>query len=510
MFLIHHFLENSADTNPEKEAVVHGNQRFSYLEIEKKANQIANWLLTSSISKGDRVAILLKNSIEYICSYYGVLKTGGIVVPLNTGLESQELKQMLRDCSPRALITENYFSKIIHELSAKQTSPLFKFLAIADGDKIPKDIKLSNLSHDTFPTIYQNYSHSRPEVKIIDQDLSSIIYTSGSTGRPKGVMLTHLNIVTNTSSIISYLHLTQKDRCLAVLPFYYVYGKTLLNTHFMVSGTVIIDNRFTFPNAVLKTMVKEQATGFSGVPSTYSILLNKSSIAKMSFPTLRYLTQAGGHMSAEAKKRLLKIFQDKEIFIMYGASEASARLSYLDPKELPKKINSIGKPIANVALDIFNKNGETAKCGEEGEILARGSNIMIGYWNRPEDTKKVIKNGWYYTGDLGIKDEEGFFYITGRKRDMIKVGTYKVSAVEIEEILYKYPQVHEAAVIGIPDEILGESLKAFIVLNTKSNHTKEKIIQFCQKTLPIYKVPKEIVFSDTLPKNESGKILNQH
>ena len=225
--------------------------------------------------------------------------------------------------------------------------------------------------------IYSSYSAKRPQVQLIDKDLSSIIYTSGSTGKPKGVMLTHLNIVANTRSIVSYLGLATNDRCMVVLPFYYVYGKSLLNTHFAVSATVIIDNRFAFPNAVLKNMIGEKVTGFAGVPSTYSILLNKSSLAKMNFADLRYLTQAGGHMPASIKKRLVEIFPDQDIYIMYGATEASARLSYLDPKALPNKINSIGKAIANVELRVLGQNGGEATTGEGGEIVAKGSNLML-------------------------------------------------------------------------------------------------------------------------------------
>lgn len=500
-YLIHHFLENSADQKPDSEAVVHGKNRFSYREVEHMANKIANWLITQGIRKGQRIALLLRNSVSYIASYYGILKAGGVVVPLNTGLEADELKAMLVDCSPEIFISENHFSDTIQNIFSEKELYIRWLVMIEEQECAAPCEKIS------LTEIYQNNSGTRPVLKIIDQDLSSLIYTSGSTGKPKGAVLTHLNVVSNTKSISSYLELTHTDRCMVILPFYYVYGKTLLNTHFLVSGTVVIDNRFTFPNIILNTMLQERATGFAGVPSTFSILLNRSILKKMTFPDLRYITQAGGHMPLEVKDELLSHFFDKKIYIMYGATEASARLSYLEPEYLPMKKNSIGKAIPNVEIKVMKEDGKETVAYEIGEIAARGSNIMRGYWNKPDETSKVLKNGWYYTGDLGYADEEGFLFVTGRKRDMIKVGIYKVSALEIEEVLYKFPGLHEAAVIGIPDEVLGEALAAFVVMSHPENESD--IISFCEKRLPQYKVPRKIVFTDTLPKNESGKIMKQ-
>jgi len=502
-YLVHHFLEKSADSNPDKEALLDGDVRLTYWEIELKANKVANWLLESGVRKGDRVALLLRNSGEYVSCYYGIQKAGGIVVPLNTGLGLKELKEILEDCSSEVLITENHFLKKIDQTPKAEPFNI-RVLANVYEDYSPRII--SGGQYFNFREIHSRYPEMRPGLPIVDCDLSSIIYTSGSTGRPKGATLTHGNIVANTRSITSYLRLTGKDRCMVILPFYYVYGKSLLNTHFRVSGTVIIDNRFAFPNAVLQRMREEKATGFAGVPSTFSILVNNSSMRSMEFPDLRYITQAGGHMSAAIKKELMKILPDKEIFIMYGATEASARLTYLDPKDLSRKIDSIGKAIPNTELRILAESGREAEPGEEGEIVARGSNIMQGYWNDPVETDKVIKDGWYHTGDLGYRDEEGFFFMRGRKREMVKVGIHKVSTIEIEDVLYQHPSVFEAAVVGIPDQNLGEALKAFIVLKEGCNTGEREFIEFCEERLPKYKIPKKIVFISDLPKNESGKI----
>lgn len=503
--LIHHFLENSANVYPEKEAVVHGNDTYTYTHIEDMSNKVANSLLDCGIQKGDRCAILLRNSISYIISYYGLLKAGAIVVPLNTGMDGEEINTMLIDCTPKVLITEAFFSEILNNIFNNKSS--FTHLLLTDNSK---NLTTGDI-HDVLylSQILNECSAQKPSERVVDSDIASIIYTSGSTGKPKGVVLSHHNIVSNTKSIVSYLNLNKEDRIMVILPFYYVYGKSLLNTHFCVSGAVVIDNRFTYPNVVLKSMIDKEVTGFSGVPSTFSILLNKSNIRKIKLPGLRYLTQAGGHMPESVKEELIEIFPDKDLYIMYGATEASARLSYLEPRRLREKISSIGKAIPGVELKIVKKDGSESKVGEEGEIIARGSNIMLGYWNDSDETKKVLKEGWYYTGDLATYDEEDYLHITGRKKDMVKVGKHKVSAKEVEEVLYRHEEIHETAVIGVEDDVLGEALMAYIVPNSGSGIKPEGIISFCESLLPEYKIPKKIIFLKELPKNESGKILKQ-
>ncbi len=504
--LIHSFLEASARRCPENEAVVHGKDRLSYQDVERRANQIARWLFDRGVKKGDRVALVLRNSADYICAYYGALKVGAVAVPMNTGIEASEMEQILVDCTPRALFFEKHFSADIDTLLRNNRVSIETICMSDSRDSMGGD---DECPVDSLLDIRGRYSGDSFGVDMSAQDLSSIIYTSGSTGKPKGVVLSHLNVVSNTQSIVSYLGLTEKDRCLVALPLYYVYGKSLLNTHFAVGGAVIIDNRFAFPNAVLKTMLDEGATGFAGVPSTYSILLNRSSVAKMSFPELGYLTQAGGHMPVPIKKRLLEVFHDKRIYVMYGATEASARLSYVEPDDLCDHLSSIGKPIPNVDMTVFKGDGTEAGIDEEGEIAARGSNIMLGYWGDEEESAKVLKNGWYLTGDLGYRDEDGFYYVTGRKRDMIKAGIHKISATEIEDILYEYPGVQEAAVIGVFDEVLGETAQAVIVGGPEASLLEGSIVEWCKQRLPSYKVPAKVAFADSLPKNESGKILKK-
>jgi acyl-CoA synthetase (AMP-forming)/AMP-acid ligase II len=506
-FLIHHFLENSADRFSDKEAIVHRGQRYSYSEIDNKANQVANWLLQSGVGKGDRVCIWLKNSVEYVICYYGILKAGAIAVPINTGVDVRELKSIIFDCAPRMIISQTqFFNKLQHlgEISSKL------LIAVVDQRNKPTEGHLSGLEWVNFYLSIEAYDSQRPEQVLIDCDVSSIIYTSGSTGKPKGVMLTHGNIVANTKSIASYLRLSSSERCMVVLPFYYVFGKSLLNTHFHVSGTVILFDQMIFPNMILKTMIDENITGFAGVPSTYAILLYKSTKEKYSLPALRYLAQAGGHLPKSIKRDLIRRFPNKEIFIMYGATEASARIAYLEPHKLLEKINSIGKPIPNVEMKIVSKNEGELAPNQVGEIAARGSNIMMGYWKDDIETSKVIRDGWYHTGDLGYRDDDGYYHITGRKRDMIKAGNFKVCANEIEEIIYQHEAVYEAAVKGYTNNELTEEIHAYIALKKGSDVKEKEILEFCETRISHYKIPNKIFFTDSLPKNDHGKILKNN
>ncbi|MDZ7289579.1 MAG: acyl--CoA ligase [candidate division KSB1 bacterium] len=539
-YLLHHFLEKYAQATPEQWACIHGDEVVTYSEMERQANRVAHMLRELGVRRGDRVGLLIENSSTYIAAYYGILKCGAVTVAMFTSSVPRTLAYILNDCDVLVLLTQSRHLNLLAE--ARQQLPKLRAVVLLDTDSKALETESGSLArqedatsaiesgnsaaasgtgsiadHDANDWPWQMIAWQQvaqqPDhplyLSMIDLNLASIIYTSGSTGDPRGAVLSHLNIMTNTRSIVNYLGLTREDRIMVVMPFPYVYGKSLLNTHFAVGGTVIIDNRFVFPNLVLRTMQEKAATGFSGVPSTYAILLGKSAVRKMEFPALRYLTQAGGAMAPALIREVMEVFQGKKVFIMYGATEASARLSYLPPEELPRKIGSIGKAIPNVELRIIKDNGEEAAPGEVGEIVARGANIMQGYWNQPEETRAVLTHHGFHTGDLGRMDEEGFFYVVGRKRDMIKSGGYRVSAKEIEEILLEHENILETAVIGIPDQFIGEVICAYIVPKNGVPVPDEEIISYCRERLPDYKVPRRVIMRDSLPKNASGKIMKE-
>jgi long-chain acyl-CoA synthetase len=501
---INHFLEKSAEKYPDKNAIWYSNKWTTYSELDSQANRLANFLLKIGVRREDRIALLIENSIDYVVSYFATLKVGGIVVALNTDTTSDSLTYHLNDCGAKVVIAKaKYLRHLVPALSdLKQLRHL-----ITDSKHLEKFNEFPQITTWNFKDVTDSSSPENPGVRCIDVDLAAFVYTSGSTGQPKGVMLTHLNIVTNTRSIVQYLELSEKDRVMVVLPFFYIYGMSLLNTHIYTGGSLVIDNNFAFPNVVLETMTKTDCTGFAGVPSTFIILLNKSMVKQKKFPALRYVTQAGGALAGNIQKTVAEVFDPAKLFIMYGATEASARLSYLPPEWLPKKWGSIGKAIPNVEIFISDENGKRMPANTEGEIVARGLNIMQGYWNDPQATKEVLKGELYYTGDIGKMDDDGFFYIVGRTKDMIKVGGQRVSPKEIEEILLELPEIHEVAVIGSEDEYLGEAVIAFIVFNSGQKLTDKQILTHCKEHVPQYKTPKKLIFLSELPKNESGKIL---
>jgi acyl-CoA synthetase (AMP-forming)/AMP-acid ligase II len=505
---VHSFLEDSADSSPSKNAVFDKGSWHTYSGINQKANQLAYKLLKHGVKKGDRVGILIDNSVEYIITYYAILKIGAITVALNTETTADDIGYIIEDCGITTLLVNQKLLKKVEKLFLGNPDSLVYKKVFVWSALNQIQIKDSETEFLILPKTIENYPLNNPEIKIIDMDIASIVYTSGSTGKPRGVTLSHLNIVTNTRSIVDYLKLTSLDRIMVVLPFYYIYGKSLLNTHFFAGGSVVIDNRFLYPNVILQTMKEQEVTGFSGVPSTFTILLNRSDIRNFKFESLRYITQAGGAMAPSVQKEVVKVFDPAKLFIMYGATEASARLSYLSPEDLENKWGSIGKGIPNVQLFVADEKGNMLSGGQHGEIVARGSNIMLGYWNHPEETKKVLRNGLYWTGDIGEMDEEGFVYVVGRNKDMIKVGGNRVSAKEIEDALYEHPLITEAAVVGIEDEVLGEAIKAFIVLkNSNGNESfKDELNSFLKNKIALYKIPKFYVYKDSLPKNKSGKI----
>jgi long-chain acyl-CoA synthetase len=501
--LIHHFLEQSAQRFPDKTALIHEDVRATYAQINSGANQLAHWLKNQGITKSDRVALVLDNCLEYVVSYYGVLKAGAVVAPLSSDLKPDGLKPLLGEMDPKVVISSSRFERLLK--AADLTAFNIQSLILREAK-----LKWSSLPFSVFSweDLVQNEDSLNPDVPIHESALASIIYTSGSTGIPKGVMLSHRNVVSNVHSICHYLCLSDNDIQMVVLPFFYVMGKSLLNTHVSVGGTVVINNKFAYPASVIKQMADEKATGFSGVPSTYAYLLHRSPLASYrdSLDSLRYCSQAGGHMSRKLKEELRQVLpKHTKIYIMYGASEASARLTYLEPDRLEAKLDSIGKPIPHVTLRVLDEKGEEVPTGQTGELVANGPNIMQGYWKDVKATAEVLDKNGYYTGDLGHMDEEGYFYITGRKDNLLKVGGHRINPREIEDALMETGLVIESAVLGIPDKLLGHRLVAIVTPKSK-DCSIERIFSICSKKLPRFKLPGEVNLVRAIPKNTSGKI----
>ncbi len=482
--LLHDTLKSSAHKYPDKIAVVYQKQRATYAEIDKLSDSLAHILLEKGIKKGDRVALLLENSTDYVISFFGILKSGAAVVPLNTQLVNRELSYLLKDFTPRFVITDSAHQPALKGL----LDPVF----ILTIDTLNRQLSTGNW-------VLGTETHSA-------DDLAMIIYTSGTTGKPKGVMLSHKNLNANASSIIEYLHLKPTDKAMVILPFYYSYGNSLLTTHIKIGATLVIDNRFVFPNVVLETMEKEEVTGFAGVPSHYAILLRKSALKKYKLDKLRYVTQAGGALASSMIEEFMNIVAHVKFYVMYGQTEASARLTFLNPAYLKEKTGSIGKAIPGVEIAILDENSSSkVKEGETGEIVAKGQNIMLGYWNSSAETATVLKKEGLRTGDLARIDEDGFIYLISRKKEMIKSGANRISPLEIEEAVCRMHGVVECAAVGVPDEILGEAIALYVVKNGVDFSANDLLLH-CKRNLAAYKLPKAIKFVESLPKTSTGKI----
>ncbi len=502
--LLYNYLLNSAEKYPESPVLLHAGRTIHYSRLAAASRSVACWLCGMRFERGFRAGILTEDPFEYFAAYFGILMAGGIAVGLNSQTSRRSLAYTLNDCTTSVLFVNGKYLRVLQQ--SLQDTPSLSVLAIS-GKDIPENI--AHVSCTDLGGMLDRGWDDALSVRLpwrSSCDVAQIIYTSGTTGSPKGVMLSHSALVANTESIIKYLNITHNDRVMAVLPFFYSYGNSIMLTHIAVGASLSVNQNFMYPNVILDQMVEHEVTGLSGVPSTFSILLHRSALHKYSFPALRYLTQAGAPMSPAVALELKKVFPGVDIFIMYGQTEASARLSYLPPADLETKPGSIGRAIPGVELCLMTSDGSPVSRGETGEIVARGENIMSGYWNRPEETKKVIRSSGLWTGDLAYQDDDGYFYIVSRKSDIIKSGSHRIGPQEIEDIIMEHEAVSEVAVIGIPDEILDEKIKACVVLKPGVRCAEKEIRKHCRAILPAYKVPHVIEFFSELPKTATGKI----
>lgn len=500
--LIHHFLETSAALYPDKLAIVHGQERCTYAAVNRLANRLAHRLLGLGVKPGDRVALWSENGKEYVFGFYGILKAGGVAVPLNTELKPDGLVSTLRVLEAKAVLVSRKFERSAR--SADLLSPGPALLVLTPSGVLDPG---PDTSAEGRGLGVSDLPDRNPDLPTDPLSCAMIIFTSGSEGKPKGVMLSHTNAVANTRAIVEYLALTAADVQMVVLPFFYVMGKSLLNSHFSVGGTIVINNQFAYTASVLKQMAEEKVTGFSGVPSTYAQLLFKSPLAEYRdrLPALRYCSQAGGHMARSIKLALLDLLPPQtRLIIMYGATEASARLTYLPPEFLRAKIDSIGRAIPGVTLDVLSSDGQILGPHQSGELVARGDNIMLGYFRDEEATRKAIDRHGYHTGDIGYKDQDGFFYVTGRKDDQVKIDGHRINLQEIEDTIIDSGQAMECLVFAIPDA-RDLTLAGLAVPRGGDPASRDLVLEYCRSKLPKYKVPRHLFLIDAIPKNSNGK-----
>lgn len=493
-------LRISVERAPEAEAVIHAQRRVSYGELWRQVTALGAFLQHQGLRLGDRVALLLENSPEYAAAYYGTQFAGGAVVALNTQAKTRDLANWLQHSGATWLIASVRHPELAALLAQRGDC---RVIRVASEGQQPGE---TDGAWDWNAVLAAEATGSLTCAPLAADGLAQIIYTSGTTGAPKGVMLSHGNLCTNNRSILDYLKLSARDRVLNVLPFYYSYGNSVLHTHLSVGASLVLENSLVYPHAVMQKMAQEGATGFSGVPSTFALLLNRVKLGDYDLSRVCYMTQAGGAMSPAHIKRLTEELPHVNFFVMYGQTEATARIAYLPPEQLKDKVGAVGIAIPGVTMELRDEHGTPVAPGKTGEIWVRGENIMLGYWNSPEATASALHDGWLKTGDLAQQDSDGYFYIQGRRSDMIKAGAHRISPQEIEEAILELEGVAEVAVVGEPDEIMGETVKAVVVPRTGFELDARTVQAHCHQRLASYKVPKRVEFAAELPKTPSGKI----
>jgi amino acid adenylation domain-containing protein len=505
---VEQFLEDSARRFPDKIALICGERRLTYREVDAACNRMAHGLERLGLRRGDRATVWLENSVEAVLAVFAILKAGGVFMMVNPTTKVEKLEFLLNNSEARVLISsQEHLGAMSHYW--KKVPALHAVVSTGSADEAAE--KAGKLS--VALTMIMEGKDSRiypPAKKCIDIDLASLIYTSGSTGNPKGVMMTHLNMVSAVTSITTYLGNTPEDIVLNVLPLSFDYGLYQLLMVFKFGGTLVLEKNFVFPHVVLTKLAEEKVTGFPIVPMMLAMLLQLD-LSKYDFSKVRYISNTGAALPVEHICRLRRLLPQVTIFSMYGLTECK-RVSYLPPEQIDRRPSSVGRGMPNEEVYIVDEGGNRVGPGVVGELVVRGSNVMKGYWRDPAATERCLRPGSLpyervlYTGDLFCADDEGYLYFMGRKDDIIKSRGEKVSPREVENALHSLEGVAEAAVVGVPDPILGQAIKAVVVLKAGATIGEADVLRHCRAHLEDFAVPKLVEFRSTMPRTSTNKI----
>jgi amino acid adenylation domain-containing protein len=504
--LLQHFFDDTARRLPDKVAVVCDGKCHTYADIDARVDKLARLLKARGVARGDRVALFLDNSAEMVVGVYAALRIGAVFMPVNPMTKQDKLAYLLNDSRASALVTHaDLHTTWEHALATNTTvNSCIVVGTSAAAATLPQRCV-------PYPEATECISSLGVEPATIDQDLAGIIYTSGSTGDPKGVMLSHLNMVSATVSISTYLGLREDDVIICVLPLAFDYGLYQLLMAFKVGATLVLEPSFAFPVKILELMARERVTVFPGVPTVFTLLMHMNGLEKFDLAALRMITNTAAALSEEHIRRLRALFPQAALFSMYGLTECK-RVTYLPPGQLDIRPTSVGRGMPNEEVWLVDESGRRLPNGSTGELVIRGSNVMRGYWEKPEETAKRLKPGplpgevVLYSGDLFRTDEEGWLYFVARKDDIIKSRGEKVSPREVENAIHSLEGVLDVAVIGVSDEVLGQAVKAFVVLKEGHALTEREVIRHCLGHLENFMAPKYVEFVQDLPKTDTGKV----
>jgi long-chain acyl-CoA synthetase len=511
---LHSFLEHSSHRFPNNTALIFYGRKTSYAQLEEKVTRIANALLEIGLEKGTRVFLLLPTCPQFVMCYYGILKAGCVAVCSNPIFSSEEVVRQVHDSGARVMITLARFESLASEVASK--TRLQAVILTRMRDYLPLRMRLVHREATPIKNatmlehLLSQASPHNPRIEVNPEELALIQYTGGTTDVPKGSMLSHRNLVANTIQIRHWITDGRdgKETFLSVLPFSHVYGMTsCMNLAVTMAGTMVLLPTFN-TQEVLSSIKKYHPTLFPGIPTMYIAISNFPHVRRFGISSIRACVSGAAPLPVEVQESFEKLTKGK-IVEGYGLTEASP-VTHVNPLYGMRKAGSIGVPLPGTDARIVDMStGESLPFGKEGELCIRGPQVMAGYWNAPDETAKVLADGWLHTGDIATMDEDGYFYIIDRKKDMILAGDYNVFPRDVEEILYEHPKILEAAVAGIPPEQKKQMVKAFVVLKKGEKATDEEIIRFCKDRLSEHKVPQQIEFKDALPKTFVGKVLRR-
>ena len=513
--LLDEWLSRSAHRYALKDAIVCGQDRWSYRKLNTYADCFADSLIDLGLGRQDRVVVLLGNCAETAVCLFGTLKAGGTFVLLEANTRARRLRHVLEDSGATLLVARANQARVLAEALEDWDTDL-KIVWVGANPNVRLAGGVSSLNWKAlFSALLDSdgQEYHVPSDKLprsIDLDLAAIIYTSATTGKAKGVMCTHRNMIAAAKSIMQYVGNSANDIILDVLPLSFGYGLYQILVSCMVGGTVVLERSFLYPHVTLSRLVQEKVTGFPLVPSMAALLLRMESLGEYDFSTLRYITSAGAALPIGHFRRLRQLVPGAEIFNMYGLTEC-VRVCYLSGPELDERPASVGRAMPNCEVRIVDEDGNEVAPGEIGELIIRGSNVMQGYWNAPALSNEVFRPGsypasrWLHSGDYFRTDEEGYLYFLGRKDDMIKTRGERVSPQEIEDVLCELEGVVEAAAVGVTDDILGQAIKVFVVCG-QANLQEKDILRHCARLLEPLMVPKYVHLVPALPKTDRGKI----
>jgi long-chain acyl-CoA synthetase len=522
---LHQLLAASAAKYPENPAVDFYGRRVTYGQLDRAANRFANALAGLGVRKGDRVAVMLPNCPQAVIAYYGALKIGAVVVQVNPLYVEREIDQQVRDAEARVLVALDLFYPRIEPIrtragleavivtSVRDALPwylglLYPLKAWREGTRVsvPKAAPVYD-----FQSLVSSAREEAPHVDVRPDDLALLQYTGGTTGTPKGVMLTHRNLVANTLQCRAWMP-TLRDGAevfLGVVPFFHVYGMTAcMNLAIYTGGLIVLLPRFGTKD-VLRAVVKSRATIFMGVQAMYVAINNFPDVRRYDLSTIRICISGAGPLHVEVQERFEALTGGK-VVEGFGLSEASP-VTHVNPIFGRRIKGTIGLPLPDTEAKVMDVESGTREMplGEAGELVIRGPQVMKGYWRRPDETAGVLRNGWLYTGDIATVDADGYFTIVDRKKDMIKTKGENVYPRDIEEVLFRHPKVKDAVVVGVPEEFMGEMIKAYVVLRDGETATEDEIVEYCGRELAKFKVPKTVEFRQELPRTMVGKVLRR-